>query len=109
MKLKLETAEMPEAKFRAFAEFLGWAPTAMTQDLSPNVEIENPQTYLAFLEARYGSPIRDDVARFRASVAEAEARAARAAADRALSEALESEKVAAARIVSFEATPDAAV
>lgn len=105
MKLKLETVDMPEAKFRAFAEFLGWTPTAMTQDRSPDVQIENPQTYLAFLEARYGSPIRNDVARFRASVAEAEARAAREAANRAL----ETEKLAAAQIVSFEATPDDAV
>jgi hypothetical protein len=103
MKLKLETVDMPEVKFRAFAEFLGWTPTVMTEDLSPNVPIDNPQTFVSFLEARYGSPIRNDVARFRAQVAEAEANYARAALEETLAAARETERAAAAQIVSFAA------
>lgn len=102
MKLKLETVDMPEERFRAFAEFLGWTPTVMTEDLSPNVPVENPQTFLDFFEARYGGLIRDDVARFRAQVAEAEAAAARAALEAELAETREAERETAAQIVGFE-------
>lgn len=101
MKLKLETVEMPEERFALFAQFLGWTPTVMTTDLSPNVPVENPQTFLGFFEARYGSPIREDVARFRAHQAEAQAAEARAALEAGLAAALEAERAAAAQIVSF--------
>ena len=101
MKLKLETAEMPEAKFKAFAQFLGWTETVMTEDLSPNVPVENPQTFAAFLEARYGGPIREDVASFRLSLAEARHRETLAAAAADLSAAREAERAAAAAIVEF--------
>lgn len=94
---------MPETAFETFARFLGWQPNVMTQDLSPNVTIENPQTFVEFLHERYGGPIRVDVARFRAAQAEADANAARNAIDVGLASELEAQRQAAAQIVTFAA------
>lgn len=64
MKIKYQSADVPEETMRAFAIFLGWPEKVMTTDLSPNVLIDNPQLFTDFIKVKYGLPIQNDLTQF---------------------------------------------
>lgn len=70
MRIKYQSAEVSEETMRDFAIFLGWKPQIMTTTESPNYEIDNPQTFIAFIKEKYGSPIQEDLAKFNMQEAE---------------------------------------
>lgn len=70
MRIKYQSADVSEETMRNFAIFLGWSPKVMTTDLSPNVEIDNPQLFTDFIKVKYGFPIQNDLTRFNMQEAE---------------------------------------
>lgn len=87
MIIKIQSVDLPEATIKNFAQFIGWSEFIMTTDQSPNVEIENPQTFTQYIEEKYGSPIRNDVSRWNLQTAEAEAQALKDQADQIIADA----------------------
>lgn len=95
MIIKIQSADLPEATIKNFAQFVGWKEFVMTTDQSPNVEIENPQTFLQYLEEKYSTPIRNDVANWNLQEATAQANALKQEADEIIAQAkLEADEIA---------------
>ena len=69
MKLTFKTQDLPDASWINFAKFLGWQEQILTTDLSPNVFIDNPQTYKDFVISRYSDSIYKDLTAFNIKVA----------------------------------------
>ena len=61
MILGIKSADLPEETWINFASWLGWQKQVMTTTESPNYLVDNPETYIDYLERRYMQPIRDDV------------------------------------------------
>lgn len=70
MKIKYQSADVPEETMKAFAIFLGWPEKIMTTTESPNYEIDNTQTFTDFIKERYGLPIQNDLTKFNMQEAE---------------------------------------
>lgn len=72
MILGIKSADLPEETWINFAEWLGWQKQVMTITESPNYLIDNPQTYVDYLEHRYMQPIRDDIKNYNLYLGEEE-------------------------------------
>lgn len=75
MKLKFISQDLPQKTWQNFAIKLGWTPTVMTTDLSPNVPVPNPKTFVAFITERYANPLWNDLAEFNSQSAVKQAEA----------------------------------
>jgi len=76
MRIKYQSADVSEETMKAFASYdfkdgvKPWTEKIMTTDLSPNVLIDNPQTYSDYIKERYGSPISKNLVKFNMKDAE---------------------------------------
>jgi hypothetical protein len=75
MRIILQSIELPEATVKNFAEFLGWKERIMTENQSPNYEIDNPQTFLEFINNKFGTPIWEAISAWNLQQAQALAKA----------------------------------
>lgn len=81
MKLKLESIDLKEEVWKAFAIKNGWQEKVMTVDLSPNVEVDNSQSFVDFIVNQYGNPIWADIAEFNVQESQKKADEIKAKAD----------------------------
>lgn len=96
MKITKTSVELPEARFKALAQFMGWTEQVMTTDLSPNVPIDNPQSFTDYIIEKDSAFMKDILVRFNLQEAEILAKQKRDEANQILEDA----KVQAEQIAS---------
>lgn len=96
MKLTFTTLDFDETTWADFAQSIGWTEKIMTNDQSPNIEVDNPTGFKEYIIEYYGNQLYIDLANFNISQIKAQTDAQIAAAEEALatatSQALEDAK-----------------
>lgn len=103
MILKVTSTDMQEDSWKDFALMkCNWQEKVMTTNLSPNVLIDNPQTFMDAIVAQYGTPIWTAVSDFNAQVGQQAFNTAVATAQTALDEAKAQADALAKQIITVE-------
>lgn len=70
MRITKSTLDMPEERYKALAEFMGWKENILTTTESPNYEIPNPQSFTEYLIEKDSAFMIDWIKRFNMQEAE---------------------------------------